>query len=60
MHEFRSADERSERAELFGQREKDFILVVNRLCQERYQLAPRPLDAQREGDRRQLLDGIET
>ena len=60
MDELVAADELSEVTQLFGQREQDFILVVDGIGQEWNEFGSRAFDAERQRDRRQLLDAVES
>jgi hypothetical protein len=53
------ADQGDEGAQLLGEGQQHLVLVVDGLGQEGDQLGPRALHAQRQGYRRQLLDGVE-
>lgn len=53
-----ASDQRSEGAKLLSQGQKDLILIVDGVGQERNELHTSPLYAQRKGDRTQLLDAV--
>ena len=58
MNEFVAANQLGKVAQLFGQSQQDLIFVVDGVRQKRNEFGSSALDAESQGDRRQLLDAV--